>query len=522
MHHVRVNGATAAVPYVGRTEHRAAVRQAFTEPGHIVVVCGEAGVGKSALVAAERATATTEVVEGSCLTLAGQPLPLAALEQIFDARGGWPEVTDGSDEQSSEQRLKAVRRWADALAPTGSPAPLTLVVEDLHWADETTCDFLVYLASTAPRRGVSLVVTLRNDETPRVGRVQQAVAEISRLPGAENVELERLEPAEARQLVAALTGGADVDVDAWYAQSQGNPYLLGELVKDPGARRVKDVLLARVRALGADAAELVGLAAVFGLWVSDEDLFAASALAPDRYAAAVREAVDLGVLVVEGFDYAFRHSLMCEAVLNRLLPIERRLLHERAARALAASGADDVVTAASVSLHWSVGGDDRRGGRVEPARRPQGAVAQRLRRGVELLPAGSRPRPPAGQRGRGPRSGPRGRRYRAAGGRPGHRGHRAGAGPGSRIGHRPGPGLCPGAAGLLPLGGGPDRAQSVHVRRGGRGPRPGGDRRCMPRCGVRWRVGPSSWRSSTRPSGLPTRPWPRPASTAAGSSWPTR
>ena len=57
-----MNGATTAVPYVGRTEHRAAVRRAFQEPGHVVVVCGEAGVGKSALVAAERATATTEVV----------------------------------------------------------------------------------------------------------------------------------------------------------------------------------------------------------------------------------------------------------------------------------------------------------------------------------------------------------------------------------------------------------------------------------------------------------------------------
>jgi predicted ATPase len=351
-----VTGATTAVPYVGRTEHRAAVRQAFREPGHVVVICGEAGVGKSALVAAERATATTEVVEGACLTLAGHPLPLAALEQIFDSRGGWPEVADGSEQMSAEQRLKAVRRWADALAPAGSTSPLTLVIEDLHWADETTCDFLVYLACTAARRGVSLVATLRNDETPRVARVQQAVAELSRLPGAENVELERLEPAEARELVAALTGGADVDVEAWYAQSQGNPYLLGELVKDPGARRVKDVLLARVRALGDDAAGLVGLAAVFGLWVSDTDLFGASALPPDRYAAAVREAVDVGVLVVDGFDYAFRHSLMCEAVLNRLLPIERRLLHERAARALAASGADDVVTAAAVSLHWSSAG----------------------------------------------------------------------------------------------------------------------------------------------------------------------
>ena len=344
-----------AVPYVGRAEHRAAVRQAFREPGHIVLVCGEAGVGKSALVAAERLAAVTEVIDGFCLTIAGRPLPLAALEQIFDARGGWPEVPDGS-EQSAEQRLKAVRRWADALAPVGSTNALTLVVEDLHWADETTCDFLVYLACTATRRGVSLVLTLRNDETPRVARVQQAVAELSRLPAAENVELDRLDRAEARELVAALTGGAEVDVDAWYAQSQGNPYLLGELVKDPGARRVKDVLLSRVRALGADAADLVGMAAVFGLWVADDDLFAASGLSPERYAAAVHEAVDAGVLVIEDTNYAFRHSLLCEAVQKQLLPIERRLLHERAARTLAAGGADDVVTATAVSLHWTYAG----------------------------------------------------------------------------------------------------------------------------------------------------------------------
>ena len=357
-HHDRVTGtASAAVPYIGRLEHRAAVAAAFAEPGHIVVVCGEAGVGKSSLVAAERAAAVTDVVEGLCMQLAGQPLPLAALEQLFDSRGGWPSAAEGPAEQlSSEQRLKAVRLWADALAPGGSTTVTTLVVEDLHWADETTCDFLVYLAATVARRRLSLVITLRNDEAPRVGRVQQAIADLSRLPGARIVELDRLGLAEASELVAALTGGADVDVMAWYEQSQGNPYLLGELVKDPGARRVKDVLLARVRVLGQDAAALVGLAAIFGLWVDDHHLYRASELAADRYATAVREAIDVGVLVVDGSDYAFRHSLMCEAVLSQLLPIERRMLHERAARALGAGPNDDVVTAAAVSLHWAAAG----------------------------------------------------------------------------------------------------------------------------------------------------------------------
>jgi DNA-binding CsgD family transcriptional regulator/tetratricopeptide (TPR) repeat protein len=347
---------TAGVPYIGRTHHRATVAAAFAEPGHIVLICGEAGVGKSSLVAAERAGATTDVIEGSCLQLAGQALPLAALEQIFYARGGWPDAPDDSEQQSPEQRLKAVRQWADALAPSGTAAATTLVIDDLQWADETTCDFLVYLACTATRRGLSLVLTLRDDETPRLDRVEQAVSELTRLPGATFVELQRLDRDETRDLVAALTGSDAVDVETWYEQTQGNPYLLGELVKDPGSRRVKDVLLSRVRGLGPDATELVGLAAIFGLWVPDRQLCRASGLAPRQYGAAVREVVQAGVLVVDGADYAFRHSLMCEAVLAQLLPFERRDLHQRAAEALAENAPDDVVTAAAVSMHWTEAG----------------------------------------------------------------------------------------------------------------------------------------------------------------------
>ena len=330
---------------------------AFAEPGHVVLVCGEAGVGKSSLVAAERAGAATEVIDGSCLQLAGQPLPLAALEQLFDARGGWPADPDDADQQSPEQRLKAIRVWADALAPAGEATPLTLVIDDLQWADGTSCDFLVYLASTAARRRLSLVLTLRDDETPRDGRVQQAVSELTRLPVTTCLELHRLDRDETRELVVALTGSDAVDVDRWFEQTQGNPYLIGELVKDPGSRRVKDTLLARVRTLGSDAAELVRLAAIFGIWVPDEQLCRASGFAAGRYGAAVRQAVEAGVLVVEGADYAFRHSLMCEAVLSQLLPFERRDLHERAARALAESAPDDVAGLASVSMHWTAAGE---------------------------------------------------------------------------------------------------------------------------------------------------------------------
>ena len=126
-------------------------------------------------MAAERAGAVTEVIEGSCLQLAAQSLPLAALEQIFYARGGWPEAADGAG--------AAVPRAAAQGDPRSGPTPWPpagratrrprVVIDDLQWADETTCDFLVYLASTAARRRLSLVLTLRDDETPRLGRVSR-------------------------------------------------------------------------------------------------------------------------------------------------------------------------------------------------------------------------------------------------------------------------------------------------------------------------------------------------------------
>ena len=104
---------------------------------------------------------------------------------------------------------------------------------------------------------------------------------------------------------------------------------------------------------------------MFGLWVADEQLHAASLLADGRYAA-VREAVDVGVLVVEGADYTFRHALMCEAVLSQLLPMERRKLHERAARALAG---DPGTTSHRGRGERALGGrrEAGRGGRVVPA-----------------------------------------------------------------------------------------------------------------------------------------------------------
>jgi DNA-binding CsgD family transcriptional regulator len=340
------------------------VGAAFSEPGHIVVVSGEAGIGKTSLLATEKPAASNAIVEGCCLRLAREPLPLAALEQLFESCGGWPDVVGGSDTyRSSEQRLRSVRLWADALTPTGANPPTTVVVEDLQWADETTCEFLVYLASTAPRRRLSVIVTMRDDEAPLCPRAAQVGTDLARLPSATLLRLQRLDREEARALVAALPGELAQDVgrlNSLYERSQGNPYLLTELVKDPPGDVLGDLLLGRFHGLEEDATDLVRLAAVFGVSVSEDLLNRASSLTAERYAAGLRQAADLGVISVAGVGYAFRHSLTREAVLSELLPIEQRMLHARAAAALACEPASNTaahaVTSAAASLHWRAAG----------------------------------------------------------------------------------------------------------------------------------------------------------------------
>ena len=391
----------AGVPYIGRADHRAAVAAAFAEPGHVILVCGEAGVGKSSLVAAARAGAVTEVIEGSCLQLAGQPLPLAALEQIFFARGGWPEAADGAEQQSAEQRLKAIRavgrrpgagRLPDAAhARRRRPA--------LGRRDHLRLPRLPGLHRGPPPAQPGHHHAQRRGAAGGAGPAGRAPTWPGS-PGPRTSSSAARPGEECGEFVAALTGATDVDVDTWYERSQGNPYLLGELVKDPGARRVKDVLLSRVNAAGPRCRR-AGPAGRGVRPLGRRRPAARRVRAARRSATRPRSArpSTSGCSSSKGADYTFRHALMCEAVLSQLLPMERRKLHERAARALAGDPGDDLVHGGRGERALGGRRQAGRGGGVEPPGRPQGPPAQRLRRVVGALPAGAAVRP-AGRRRR--------------------------------------------------------------------------------------------------------------------------
>ena len=334
------------------------------------LVSGDAGVGKSRLV-----TEVTRLAEGRGFTvLSGQCaelgdsvpyLPLAdALRGaaqctgVRDALSSRPALgrllPEGGDGQPADEDRSGLARQQmfggvlGLLTELAAAAPVLLVLEDLHWADASTRDLLTFLSRMLHRERVALIGTYRTDDLHRRHPLRPVVAELLRLPSVIAVDLAPLDPsALAEHLTAVLaehlTATAPGRIDATalndiVARAEGNAYYAEELLAasvggDPADRHalpagLAALLLSRVEQLSDATQRVLRAAAVAGRKADDELVRAASALAPDEYEAAVREAVTHQLLVPDGTEgYVFRHALLREAVYGDLLPGERTRLH---------------------------------------------------------------------------------------------------------------------------------------------------------------------------------------------------
>ena len=323
---------------------------------------GDAGGGKTRLVtelATEARAAGTTVLMGGCVALGDEPLRHAALIELLRAA----RAADGAEGQASavsglptEQVLERLLAVVDAVEP---PESLVLVFEDIHWADRGTCEILTVLARHVVDHPVGLVMTCR-EELPRDHHVRQFLTELGRGQLVTPVAVPPLTPAEVARFVEALLGDVDaVTVAGVYDRSGGNPLIIEELSAqraDPDAAvvpgTVRDILLARFWHLSEDARELVRTVAVAGSPVSEARLATVVELAEKRFAAALREALDLRVLAPTEGGLSIRHVLMAEAVYGELLSGERVRLHARWAAVLADAPAP------LVAHHWYEAGED--------------------------------------------------------------------------------------------------------------------------------------------------------------------
>src|SRR5215216_5522786 len=237
----RVSSAT----FVGRADELAVLDGALDRLPSFTFIAGESGVGKSRLVAEFEARATragTRVLIGHCLELGGTVFPYAPLvdalrpvaRELADCglelptatRGAlgelFPEFATDAREPASQARL--FEALLALLEHLGRVAPVALVLEDLHWADPSTRDFLVFLVRSARTERLCLLATYRSDELHRRHPLRPVLAQLERASGVRRIAVERFSRDEVvEQLAGILDAPPDPRLaDRLYARAQGN------------------------------------------------------------------------------------------------------------------------------------------------------------------------------------------------------------------------------------------------------------------------------------------------------------
>jgi predicted ATPase len=346
---------------IGKTRMVTEVGRHAEERGCFVLVgrCAELGDTlpylplADALRGAERDPRTAGVLRRA---LAKRP----ALERLLpgSAPGAGPAPGDGDG--AGPDGLARQRMFGSVLGLLGELArerPVLLVLEDLHWADRSTRDLLVFLSRLLQRERVCLLGTYRTDDLHRRHPLRPVLAELQRLPTVTPVTLAPLGPEEMADFLVALGATDGAAINRVVERAGGNPFFAAELLAaglhaDELPATLSDLLLARVEQLSDPAQRVLRVASVAGRRVGHDLLRQASGLPDGPLEDALREIVSRGLLVAQD-GYEFRHALLHEAVYADLLPGERTRLHLTYARLLAASGG----SAAELAHHYTAGHD---------------------------------------------------------------------------------------------------------------------------------------------------------------------
>jgi len=299
-----------------------AVHEAVDGTGCLVLVGGEAGIGKTSLVRAlrERVDERIAFLVGACEPLS-VPIPLGPLRELVDAAGAGDLAQLGSDD-----RLVLVRAFQDALERR---APVVAVIEDLHWADPLTLDLVRLLSRRVEHMRATIIATFRDDETAANPPLGLLLGDLASAPCVLRVFM----PTLSEQAIAELAAPSGLDVADLARLTGGNPFLVVESVSAgqhlPAS--VRDAALARVGRLGPSARDVAHTAAVIG---GRFDAALLETVTPGS-ADAVEQALARGVLVAEGGVLGFRHELIREALEASVSPPRRAELHARVLGALA-------------------------------------------------------------------------------------------------------------------------------------------------------------------------------------------
>ena len=359
-----------------------------------VLVAGEAGVGKSRLIAEAIPRAGAQgarVLLGGCVEMDGGGIPFAplvemlralALETTGEELGKLlgparaeigrlvPDLDDGAHPHAGLEGdpARLLELMLGVIGRLAAERPLMAVFEDLQWADSATLDLLSLLVGRTADRRLMLVLTVRSDELHRAHPLRRLAAGWEQRRLVRRVDLERLGEAEVAALVEAILGHRPDGAlsQSLFERSEGVPLFVEELlgaVQDGAIAgdflppSLRDAVLARVERLSEPAQQILRVISCAGPWAPEELLVTVAQMPEETLYPALREALTHQLLVVDpsGRGYGFRHALARAVIHDDLLPGERARLHRLYADALedGAAGGDPGLDASSMlAHHW--------------------------------------------------------------------------------------------------------------------------------------------------------------------------
>ncbi len=365
--------ASGSATLIGRASELARLRQLAAElgegTGRTVMIGGAAGIGKTRLLRDWSASSDVHALAGGCGATDARPPYEPFLDMLRQLvrhpaeeariRRISPELLSLIPELASDRPRQVDRdtlfgAFLRLLREYARAAPVALVIEDLHWADEASLTLFRFLAAQAATGPFLLVGTYRDDELVRGHPVRALLAALGRRADAHLLSLRALDERGSQELLAHVEAARELSQDQRrrvVELAEGNPLFLEELGRtaaDPGEAlplTLAEAILRRVSELDDTGRKLVTYAAVSGQQVGFELLARLLGVSERDVLRAARAAVDQSILVETADGLAFRHALTREAVYRDLMRREQRLLHEEVADALVAMHGDDPSSA---------------------------------------------------------------------------------------------------------------------------------------------------------------------------------
>ncbi|MGO9875721.1 MAG: ATP-binding protein [Acidimicrobiia bacterium] len=373
-----------------------------------VFVAGEAGMGKTALVAQVARTAHGDgavVLVGhadedvgisyqpwievlSTLARDGDPELLAGLRSAQRSALGRlvPEIGSDTDRvaDSDTERLLLWAGTGELLAAASQHAPVLVVLDDLHWADTASLQLLRHVIASTTAMNLTIACTYRDTDLTRGDALNKLLADLHREANVTRIALAGLEDVEVIELLAAAAGH-DLDdngvglAHALRRETDGNPFFTAEVIRHLGETggivlgddgrwtvaddlaeiglpsSVRDVVGRRVERLGDEALRVLCLASVIGREFNIGLLAQLTDVDEDPLLDLMDTAVTAAVLVESELAdrYRFAHALIQHSLYDELSPTRRARAHQRIAETLEATTvADDAGTLAELAHHW--------------------------------------------------------------------------------------------------------------------------------------------------------------------------